>query len=51
MDYNDFLELLDENDQMDEGYDIDIFAPIEQKIKEAKEIKNKVKTKTKEGLE
>ena len=51
MDYNDFLELLDENDQMDEGYDIDIFATIEARIKEEKESTNKVKTKIKEGLE
>ena len=29
MNYEDFLNLLDENDQIDEGFDVDIFATIE----------------------
>ena len=51
MNYESFLELLDENDQIDEGYDIDIFATIEEKIKEEKENNNKIKVKVKERLD
>ena len=51
MNYEDFLKLLDENDQIDEGYDQDIFATIEEKIKEEKEIKTKTKVKEKERLD
>lgn len=51
MNYEDFLNLLDENDQIDEGFDVDIFATIEEKIKEEKEIKTKTKVKEKERLD
>lgn len=50
MNYEDSLKLLDENDQIDEGYDIDIFCTITEKMKEEKENKCKTKIKQKERL-